>query len=112
MLKPSSDASRGGDERSCKCPEPGKPETWAFFSAPKNDVDVIAHRGGADQWPGETIFAFENAEEIGVDVLELDIWGTLGSGSESWSNADCDALQKTLEDYGELEITAAAAFIR
>ena len=76
MLKPSSDASRGGDERSCKCPEPGKPETWAFFSAPKNDVDVIAHRGGADQWPGETIFAFENAEEIGVDVLELDIWGT------------------------------------
>ena len=88
MLKTSSDASRGGDERSCKCPEPGKPKRWAFFSAPKNDVDVIAHRGGADQWPGETTFAFENAEEIdsndmqraivcGVDGIITDFPGPL-----------------------------------
>jgi glycerophosphoryl diester phosphodiesterase len=76
MLKNPSDSSGIDGNPICKCPEPDKPTTWAFFSAPKNEIDVIAHRGGADQWPGETIFAFNQARTSGVDVLELDIWGT------------------------------------
>src|SRR5687768_16939461 len=33
---------------------------------------VIAHQGGDRLWPGNTSYAFENAVEIGADVLEMD----------------------------------------
>ena len=44
-----------------------------FFSGSRHNVDVIAHRGGDGEWPGETLFAFANAKKRGVDVLEMDI---------------------------------------
>ncbi|HWT02430.1 MAG TPA: glycerophosphodiester phosphodiesterase [Pyrinomonadaceae bacterium] len=47
-----------------------------FFKAAENKPEVIAHRGGARQWPGETIFAFEQALAIGVDVIEMDVRST------------------------------------
>ncbi len=34
---------------------------------------VIAHQGGDGIWPGNTMFAFQNAVDLGVDVLEMDI---------------------------------------
>lgn len=34
---------------------------------------VIAHQGGDGIWPGETMFAYQNAVDLGVDVLEMDI---------------------------------------
>jgi glycerophosphoryl diester phosphodiesterase len=33
---------------------------------------VIAHQGGDGVWPGNTLYAFEKAVEIGADVLEMD----------------------------------------
>lgn len=33
---------------------------------------VIAHQGGDGVWPGDTMFAFEQAVAIGADVLEMD----------------------------------------
>jgi glycerophosphoryl diester phosphodiesterase len=33
---------------------------------------VIAHQGGDGLWPGNTMYAFENAVDLGVDVLEMD----------------------------------------
>ena len=33
---------------------------------------VIAHQGGDGVWPGDTMFAFEHAVELGADVLEMD----------------------------------------
>ena len=33
---------------------------------------VIAHQGGDGVWPGDTMFAYENAVKIGADVLEMD----------------------------------------
>jgi len=33
---------------------------------------VIAHQGGDGVWPGDTMFAFEQAVAIGSDVLEMD----------------------------------------
>jgi glycerophosphoryl diester phosphodiesterase len=98
MLKNPSDSLLTGDRQPCDCPEKGKPKTWAFFSAPKNDVEVIAHRGGNGEWPGETIIAFTEAKDIGVDVLELDVWGTCDNPSTlilvhwRW-------LRKTTESY-------------
>lgn len=47
-----------------------------FFKAAENKPEVIAHRGGARQWPGETLFAFEQALAIGVDVIEMDVRST------------------------------------
>lgn len=37
------------------------------------DVLVIAHQGGDGLWPSNTIHAFEQATEMGVDVLEMDV---------------------------------------
>jgi glycerophosphoryl diester phosphodiesterase len=33
---------------------------------------VIAHQGGDGLWPGDTLYAFEQAVDIGADVLEMD----------------------------------------
>jgi glycerophosphoryl diester phosphodiesterase len=37
---------------------------------------VMAHRGGAGLWPENTIYAFERAVSLGVDVLEMDMRAT------------------------------------
>ncbi|MBK7452352.1 MAG: hypothetical protein IPJ46_01150 [Anaerolineales bacterium] len=34
---------------------------------------VIAHQGGDEVWPGDTLFAYQNAAALGVDALEMDI---------------------------------------
>lgn len=36
----------------------------------------IAHRGGADEWPEHTLFAYAEARNAGADVLELDVHAT------------------------------------
>ncbi len=41
-----------------------------------DEVLLIAHRGGAGLWPENTIYAFEHAVELGVDVLEMDVQST------------------------------------
>ncbi len=42
-----------------------------FFST--SNPLVIAHRGGRGLWPESTIFAFQRALDLGVDVLEMDV---------------------------------------
>ncbi|MEM7016954.1 MAG: glycerophosphodiester phosphodiesterase [Pseudomonadota bacterium] len=37
---------------------------------------VYAHQGGNGQWPDNTLYAFERAAALGVDVLEMDVHGT------------------------------------
>lgn len=49
--------------------------THRFFSKARRP-DVIAHRGGDFQWPGETMYAFKRALNMGVDVLEMDVYST------------------------------------
>lgn len=53
----------------------GQGVTHPFFANGKHP-DVIAHRGGDFQWPGETMYAFKRAIRIGVDVLEMDVYST------------------------------------
>ena len=49
---------------------PKTPATNYYDGAPR--TLVIAHQGGDGAWPGDTMFAFEKAVEIGSDVLEMD----------------------------------------
>lgn len=43
-----------------------------YYADELNYPLVIAHQGGDGIWPGDTLYAFENAVEIGADVLEMD----------------------------------------
>jgi glycerophosphoryl diester phosphodiesterase len=45
-----------------------------FFAHAGKSPEVIAHRGGNGQWPGETMYAFRNAAAAGSDVLEMDVY--------------------------------------
>jgi glycerophosphoryl diester phosphodiesterase len=40
------------------------------------DVLVIAHRGGRNLWPENTLYAYEKAVDLGVDVIEMDLHST------------------------------------
>lgn len=42
-----------------------------FFDTP--GPWAIAHRGGRGLWPENTLYAFEHARDLGVDVLEMDL---------------------------------------
>lgn len=44
-----------------------------YYARDLNYPLVIAHQGGGDLWPGNTMFAFQNAANLGVDVLEMDL---------------------------------------
>lgn len=51
-------------------------QTYPFVANIKNRPEVIAHRGGDGEWPGETIGVYEHARSLGVDVIEMDIYLT------------------------------------
>lgn len=44
--------------------------------ADERGMIVMAHRGGSGRWPENTLLAFQNAADLGVDGLELDIRST------------------------------------
>lgn len=44
-----------------------------FFRKDGTRPLVIAHRGGAGLWPENTLYAFEKASKLGVDVIEIDV---------------------------------------
>lgn len=48
-------------------------ENVFFDTLPQDRPAVVAHRGGADLWPENTITAFRAARNVGVDAIELDI---------------------------------------
>ena len=44
----------------------------ASIAAPIRPL-VIAHRGGKENWPENTLYAFEEARKVGVKAIELDV---------------------------------------
>lgn len=48
----------------------------SFFAQFQHRPLVMAHRGGKGLWPENTLYAFEQAAAMGVDVLEMDIHST------------------------------------
>jgi glycerophosphoryl diester phosphodiesterase len=76
-----------------------------FVAAPKDRPDVIAHRGGAGEWPGETILAFEKAIKHGVDVLEMDVRRTKDDEIILMHNGKVD---KTTDGHGHIRALTLA----
>jgi glycerophosphoryl diester phosphodiesterase len=48
----------------------------SFFAQFPHHPLVMAHQGGKGLWPENTLYAFERAAAMGVDVLEMDIHST------------------------------------
>jgi glycerophosphoryl diester phosphodiesterase len=60
----------------------------------------IAHRGGGLLAPEETLVAFQNADELGVDVLELDVRATLDGVIVCMHDA---AVDRTTDGSGRID---------
>jgi glycerophosphoryl diester phosphodiesterase len=66
--------------------ENGKDKSMMAFAQSATDVPftekirrrplVMAHRGGAGLWPENTMYGFERAVDLGVDVLETEVHST------------------------------------
>jgi len=66
---------------------------------------VIAHQGGDGLWPGDTLYAFEHAVELGVDVLEMDLHIT--ADGVLVINHD-ETVDRTTDGTGEIETMTLA----
>jgi len=60
---------------------------------------VIAHRGGAGIYPENTLYAFEHARDLGVDVIELDVRSTSDGTMIVLHDAD---VQRTTDRAGRV----------
>jgi len=81
-----------------------------FFAHGKVPL-VIAHQGGDGLWPSNTIYAFERAAALGVDVLEMDVHATTDGAIVVSHDETVDRLtdgtglikEKTLEELQALD---------
>lgn len=71
-----------------------------YYAADLNYPLVIAHQGGDGLWPGDTLFAFQNAADLGVDVLEMDVHITKDSVLVLMHDETVD---RTTDGTGEIE---------
>lgn len=78
-------------------------EDYPFFD--QDDFMVIAHQGGEQLRPSNTMPAFEHAVELGVDVLEMDIHATQDGALVAMHDATVD---RTTDGSGAIkEMTLA-----
>ena len=89
-------------------PKPRGPK-HPFFQTLGKPPRVIAHRGGACEWPGETIYAFEQAVKLGVDMLEMDIRNTSDDDLVLMHNANVKDTTGVDKDVKEMTSVAVQA---
>jgi glycerophosphoryl diester phosphodiesterase len=73
-----------------------KPGPWA-----------IAHQGGRRLWPENTLYAFEHADALGVDVLEMDLRVTKDGNIVVMHDATVD---RTTNGSGRVDTLSFAVF--
>jgi glycerophosphoryl diester phosphodiesterase len=77
------------------------------FFRDKRGIEVIAHRGGGGEWPGETIYALQQAVSIGADVLEMDVRNTADDDLVLMHNPNAletTGVDKRVDQMSSLEI--------
>ena len=77
----------------------------AFFAAEKHGLLVIAHRGGAQLRPENTLAAFAHAAALGADVLEMDVRATADGAIVVLHDA---TLERTTDGRGTVAALALA----
>jgi glycerophosphoryl diester phosphodiesterase len=55
---------------------PGRRADYMAYYADAPQPLVIAHQGGDGLWPGDTLYAFQHAVDLGADVLQMDLHTT------------------------------------
>jgi glycerophosphoryl diester phosphodiesterase len=70
-----------------------------YFSSPA--PWAIAHRGGRGLWPENTLLAFEKADALGVDVLEMDLRVTADGAIVVIHDASVD---RTTNGHGRIDV--------
>ena len=76
-----------------------------FFSGLNPGIIVIAHRGGAQRRPENTLLAFEHAVAIGADVLEMDLRATADGAIVVLHDATLD---RTTDGQGRVDVLTLA----
>ena len=76
-----------------------------FFSGLNSGITVIAHRGGANLRPENTLVAFEHAVSIGADVLEMDLRATADGSIVVLHDATVD---RTTDGQGRVDALTLA----
>lgn len=66
------------------------PDAAYFADAPR--PLVLAHQGGEGLWPSNTLYAFQHAVDLGVDVLEMDMHATRDGALVLMHDATVDRL--------------------
>ncbi len=80
--------------------------THTFFAAERGGVQVIAHRGGAQLRPENTLLAFEHALALGADMLEMDARVTADGVLVALHDATVD---RTTDGQGPVDALTLAA---
>lgn len=75
-------------------------QTPAVLSAFGDKPIIIAHRGGRGLWPENSLFAFQRASSLGVDMLEMDV--RLSSDGQMVVTHD-DSVERTTDGEGLVE---------
>lgn len=68
---------------------------------------VIAHQGGEEVWPSNTMFAYERAVGLGVDMLEMDLHATADGKLVLMHDETVD---RTTDGTGKIEEMTLAEF--
>lgn len=71
LLNTQATGTIANDDQSCNIPAPGSPNPWL-----ENNRKLInfSHRGGADDYPENTLYSYKKSVELGADVLEMDVY--------------------------------------
>ncbi|MBT8765520.1 glycerophosphodiester phosphodiesterase [Metapseudomonas boanensis] len=70
---------------------------------------VIAHRGGRGLWPENTLFAFERASDLKVDMLEMDVRRTRDGELVVLHDAEVDRTTNGSGKLADLSLAEAQA---
>lgn len=68
---------------------------------------VIAHQGGEEVWPSNTMYAYEHAVALGVDMLEMDLHATADGKLVLMHDETVD---RTTDGTGKIEEMTLAEF--
>ncbi len=77
----------------------------SFYSQFSRWPLVIAHQGGYGLWPSNTMYAYERAADMGVDMLEMDLHITADGALVLMHDETVD---RTTDGSGEIEAMTLA----